>query len=154
MKHLQLTEDTNQADAFVDEFEWDNFTHEVPHSQFPNETSYDPMYPNIPNTPGIPYGPQAQNPNHDEETNPFRLDFTSVPTTPEGSQAARDANTVPVPDNTLTAPQTPANKVTNSNHHVTRSTTGHSRPRELPSGFVNSVRKKISKDNKKRGSSS
>ena len=150
MKNLQLTDDANQTDALVDEFEWDNFIMKLPHQQIPNDTSYDPVYPNVPNTPGLPYGPLPHNQNNDEETNPFRLDFTSNPPTPEESQPTKNLNTVPVQESTVTTPKQPSK----TPNHVTRSTTGNSKPRQLPSDFVATVQKKISKVNKKRGSSS
>jgi hypothetical protein len=122
----------------------------LPHQQFQKDTSYDPVYPNVLNTPRLPYGPLPQNQNTAEQTNPFRLDFTSNPPTPEESQPSRNPNTVPVQEGTVTAPKQPSK----TPNHVTRSTTGSSKPRQLPSDFVATVQKKISKVNKKRGSSS
>ena len=148
MRDLQLTDDANQADALVDQFEWDHFTNEIPHQQLPDDTSNDPAYPNLPNIPGLPYGPLPQNQTN-EGTNPFRLDFTDSPP-PEENQTTRNPNTVPVQESTVTAPKQPSKTL----NYVTRSTTGNSKPKQLQSDFVATVQKKISKVNKKRGSSS
>jgi len=145
MRNLQITEE-----ALTDDFEWDNFIVKLPHQQFHPNPSYDPVYPNVPNTPGLPYGPPLPPNQNTDETNPFHLDFTPDPPNSEESHPTNNLDTVPDQQSTVTTPKQPSK----SPNHVTRSTTGNSKPKQTPSDFVATVQKKISKVNKKRGSSS
>ncbi len=145
MRNLQISED-----ALSNDFEWDSFIMKLPDQQFHPNPSYDPVYPNIPNTPGLPYGPPLPpSQNTERQTNPFQLDFTSDPPTQDESHPTNNLDTVPDQQSTVTTPKQPSK----SPSHVTRSTTGNSKPKQTPSDFVPTVLKKMSKV-KKRGNSS
>ena len=144
------------------EYNLDNFTNEIS-AQFPQPlAASEPRYPALPQNPTALYGPKPSEPLTVEELDRHMANF-ELASRPPISQKEAQASTVVIPTisvlpstQTSTTIQVTQPQAGNTNSgYTTRSVTGHSKPKEPPHGFIETIKKKTgcNKENSKRSKS-